>query len=279
MDSLWPRLAGAALREDPFPRWMLDEALDPVFYRRLLAEWPPDEIFVRGRRLGGATKIPLSAETLIHNPSVTPLWRDFLLRHREPAFLRHLLQHFREWILRAHPDLEEKFGPAGKWRIGARSRDSFDNHDVLVDCQLAIFTPAQGRPQSDRGPHVKLRNKLMTGFLFFPVENEPSGLGGDWDFFSAPPDQRLRHGINLTVDPAQVRLADTIPYRPNTFGMLLNCPRGIQGFRPRTPGAPPFRYFEFTVQFPRRLFEVEESFVSNLRNHWRTWTRAGVTDL
>jgi hypothetical protein len=279
MSSLWPRISGAILRPRPFPHWVLDQALEPGSYQGLEAEFPPDQVFTQGRRLKGSTKIALSTETLIAHDSVSPAWKDFLIRHRAPEFLRHLLHHFHPCILEAHPDLEKRFGPMHGWKIGARNLHSFDDHDILVDSQLALFTPAQGKPQSDRGPHVKLRNKLMTAFLFFPSRGESRDLGGDWDFFSAPADQRLRHGLNLTLSPDRLTKVDTIPYHPNTFGIIINRPRAIQGFRPRTPGAPPLRYFEFTVQLPRRLFEVEETLAANLHNHWRTWTRAGVTDL
>jgi hypothetical protein len=278
MACLWPHLAEATVREHPFPHWILEPALDPEHYAKLRAEWPADDVFLKGRRPAGATKLAIPAEHLVMDARVSPRWRDFVLRHREPEFVKHVLQHFRPWILRLHPKLEEEFGAMTQWRIGARYRDTFQNHDVLIDSQLAIFTPAQGRPQADRGPHVKLRNKLLTGYLFFPAEGE-SSLGGDWDFYSIPDKKPLRHGMNLTVDPAEVRKEDTIPYQANTFGIAVNTPNGVQGFRARTPGAPPLRYFEFTLQLPRRLFELDETLIGNLRNHWRTWTRAGVTDL
>ena len=250
MVCLWPNLAEATVREHPYPHWILEPALDPEHYAKLRAEWPPENVFLKGRRPAGATKLPIPAEHLVIDSRVSPRWRDFVLRHRDPEFVKHVLQHFRPWILRLHPKLEEEFGAMTQWRIGARYRDTFQNQDVLIDSQLAIFTPAQGLPQADRGPHVKLRNKLLTGYRFFPTEGE-SSQGGDWDFCSIPGNKPPRHGMNLTVDPAKIRKEDTIPYRANTFGIALNTPNGVQGFHARRAAASLLRIHAATAAAPR----------------------------
>jgi hypothetical protein len=273
------RIEQMELREEPFPHGVLRQGIDRELFERLRAEWPPLDFFVKGQRLGGGTKIPISSEESVQSTVVSPLWKEFIERHRAPDFVKGLLWCFRDPILRLHPQLEERFGRMEEWKIGVRHRDSFSDFDLLVDCQLAIFTPSQGRAQSDRGPHVKLRNKLMTGFLLFADDEEREGVGGDWDFFAARSNKPLRYGMNLTVNPTQLKLVDTVPYAPNAFGMLVNCPHGYQGFRVRQPGAAPLRYLEITLQLPRRLFEVRETLLSALRNRWRTWTKAGVTDL
>ena len=251
MVCLWPNLAEATVREHPYPHWILEPALDPEHYAKLRAEWPPENVFLKGRRLAGATKLPIPAEHLVIDSRVSPRWRDFVLRHRDPEFVKHVLQHFRPWILRLHPKLEEEFGAMTQWRIGARYRDTFQNQDVLIHSQLAIFTPAQGLPQADRGPHVKLRNKLLTGYRFFPTEGE-SSQGGDWDFYSIPGNKPPRHGMNLTVDPAKIRKEDTIPYRANTFGIALNTPNGVQGFHARRAAASLLRIHAATAAAPFR---------------------------
>jgi len=49
MASLWPRLAEATLHSNPSPYWSLDPALPVSLYNQLRSEWPPDELFLRGR--------------------------------------------------------------------------------------------------------------------------------------------------------------------------------------------------------------------------------------
>ena len=126
------------------------------------------------------------------------------------------------------PDFTTRFGKLHELGVGIRTGDRRSTSDISLDCQITIQTPVRGEPAVDRGPHVKVRDKVLVGFLFLRPDDDRV-LGGDLDLYRIRPGLDPVYGAMQVIDPLSIQLAKTIPYRKNTLVMFLNFPLSIRG--------------------------------------------------
>jgi hypothetical protein len=240
---------------DPFPHLVVHDALDDELCRTLIREYPPLDTFTGGRRHGDGVKIHYPAVRSLADATTSAAWKALVSAHLTREFFQDLIRVFRPHLLREYPDLETRFGPLDTRRIGLRRRDDYSQHDVLLDAQISVHTPVTGAPCADRGPHIKITDKPLEGFLYLRPDEDDSE-GGDHEIFSIRPDAAPRFGRQQTIDRAQLRLEKRIPYRRNTLVVLLNSPRSVQGLSPRTASPLPLMYFNFLAQMREPLFAL-----------------------
>jgi len=254
------------LIEQPFPHLVIENALDPALAQRLTVEFPALDFFTAGRGYPDCYKRHYAGTKALDDPAISDTWKAFIADNGAPAMREDLLTLFSAALERRWPDLAGEFGRPQDWRLGLRYRDGFDHCDALLDCQFSLHTPVFGpRAAADRGPHVKMTDKLFVGHLFLRQPDDPAE-GGGLEVFSRRPGAKLHFGRDNVTDRRQLRLEETIPFANNTLVFWLNSPEAIQGFVPRTPGQLPMTYVNFFVELPRPLFALPRTPAARLRN-------------
>ena len=133
------RLEPAHRREQPFPHYVVPDALPPESFARLVAEFPDDELVRRGLPAGDNRRFSFSAPEALAEPRLSLAWREAVLAHVGQDFLDGVLRALAGDIRATYPDLEARIGrPLEQWRAGGRRRDSVDTSEV------AIAMPALG---------------------------------------------------------------------------------------------------------------------------------------
>lgn len=254
------------IHREPFPHLVVQDALEPALAAQLTSSFPPLDVFTGGHRFPDCTKRHYAGDRALKDDSIAPEMRLFMAEHLSPALLTRLLELFAEPLAAQYPRLERDFGPADGWRVGIRYRDDFQHCDTLLDCQLSLHTPVYATtPAADRGPHIKMTDKLFVGHLFLRQPGDQSS-GAGLEMFSPQPEARLRFGRDNVTDRSRLRLYKTIPYATNTLVFWLNSPLALQGFAPRTASDVPMTYVNFFAGLPRALFELPRTPATRLRN-------------
>ncbi|MFI2241480.1 hypothetical protein [Streptomyces chrestomyceticus] len=166
------------------------------------------------------------SELILHDGTMAKVWKDFVTYHSSPAFYEEFLDLFQEDLLANLPTAEEGIGrPLRDLRVGRRHRDTFETHDILMDCTAVINSAVTGKPSAYRGPHVDKPYKLFGG-LFYMRLPEDDAVGGDLVLYKYRPGAHKfytsasEYGDNrFDIDLQYVEEVTTVPYESNTLVM------------------------------------------------------------
>ncbi len=263
------RLDASARVAEPFPHFVVRDALPAAQFEALIDAFPGNEVVGRGQPWGDNRRFSLSALDALDDPQVPQCWRDALRAHIGQEFLDGLLAALAPDIRRIHPDLEQRIGkPIDQWRAGLRRRDSFENAEVLLDAQICVNTPVKAAPSSVRGPHVDKPDKLFAGLWYLRPPADADTQGGDLQVYRWRAGRSRFDGAEL--QPRDVEVAATVPYAGNTFVLFVNSLDALHGVTPRQP-TPRTRWFMNLVGEVRvPLFDLKsrQRPLRGLRHAW-----------
>jgi hypothetical protein len=195
-----------------------------------------------------------------HRSRIASEWMDFIDHHISPAFVDAVLAVFAAAIRQTHPRIEARVGrPIEDWRDA-----------VTMDCRVGIDTPP-AQVASVRGPEVDPAQVLFTGMLFFRHPDDTAG-GGDLQIhrWRRPGSARFEQGAVVERD---TELVATIPYRANSFVLMLNSAATLHSVSARAPSAQAARVVHFSGDFTRPLhqglFDKPEKSAQGLRRFTR----------
>ena len=247
MMNVLSRASRSDLRLDPFPHAVVQEALDPDFYKALASSFPSLEIIAgtsSPERLPSNRRYSMPAWPLMLRDDVAPIWKDFLEQHTSPDFFRAVLATFAgHWDLRLVDRLKVA---AEEQAPGLLYRDDHREGRVLVDARVEINSPVTASPSSARGAHLDTPNRLYSG-LFYLRHEEDDSTGGELELF------RWRSRPNEVLDvfelPADaVERVTTIPYRPNQLVIFPQSIAALHGVGIRHPTPHIRRYVFITAE-------------------------------
>lgn len=252
------------IRRDPFPHVVIRDALPRDLYDALAESMPTAEYI--GERIGkpitSNERYNYMSEPILADPAMAQVWKDFVTHHASPAFYRQFLDLFQEDLLAVLPTAEEQTGPLRELRVGRRNRDTFDTHDILMDCTAVINSAVTGRPSSYRGPHVDKPYKLFGG-LFYMRLPEDDTEGGDLVLYKYRPGAHRFHtsaseyGDNrFDIDPSYVEEVTTIPYESNTLVMYPINPLALHGVSVRALTHHQRRFVALVGDLQHPLFDL-----------------------
>src|SRR5215471_2320448 len=110
MQCVLGRASASQIVDDPFPHVVVHEALEPDYYRRLADEFPAAEIILDGREPVSNRNFRYTANAVLDDARIGPLWREFMTYHTSRAFFLRVLELFDARIRELHPDLEATVG-------------------------------------------------------------------------------------------------------------------------------------------------------------------------
>jgi hypothetical protein len=257
--TLHDRLAGAAIRREPFPHIVVPDALDPSLYRQLCAGFPPFS------RIGWADpkflpssncKFELSAAVMMADAAMPEAWRTLAALCSDRAFFDSVVALFdAHWPAALRQALGGTLSGHTMERL-VRHRPKAAR--MALDARIEINCPVTAAASSPRGAHLDTANRIYSG-LFYMRHPEDDSQGGDLQLF------RWKDGPVREIDvvelPAErVECVVTIPYRPN---LLVFFPHGIDAIHGVSVRQP-------TQHFRRYVF-----FTAELTNDWLISPAAG----
>jgi hypothetical protein len=265
IQSIISRVTKDDIRRDPFPHVVVENALNDELYEALAKSMPTAEYI--GERIGkeivSNERYNYVSEHLLNDPAVDQVWKDFVTYHASERFLHQFLGLFHEDLVAANPGVEEKTGPLRELRVGRRNHDTFDRHDILMDCTAVINSPVSGRPTSYRGPHIDKPYKLFGG-LFYMRLPEDDSAGGDLVLYKYREGGHRFHeveseyrGNRFDIDEQYVEEVTTIPYRANTLVLYPINRYALHGVSVRSITPHQRRFVALVGDLENPLFDVE----------------------
>ncbi len=247
--TILENLTRSALRTDPYPHMVLEDALDPDLFAALLAERPACPLRNAAR---ANTRYPISAHLLTSLDFYPPVWADFAARHTRPDILWGIRDLFGDHWPETLPE-----PPKDPAVYGLIDRDRFESRpdlQVLCDSRLEIITPSGDQAGgSHRRAHLDTPNRLFSALLYFRGADDDS-TGGGLELFEWASEDRARDIAAFEVPPETVRRKVTVPYRANTLVIYANSPLALHGSEPRGATAHDRAYVFITAEVEKDLF-------------------------
>lgn len=207
----------------------------------------------------------------VHDPDVSPLWKEFMQYHCSHEFYSEFLELFSDALDQYYPDLNEALPRRMAEHTVAMRQPNEDrnpenlSHDVSLECQFYVnFTE---KPRQVRGPHIDRPSELFAGLLYFRREDDTSS-GGNLevcravdrdDLFPSKDVIRVDH-LPMEVPRDRIEVAETIAYKPNTLVLFLNTFKSLHSISVRSATPVPRRHINFTADMftlpPPGLFTV-----------------------
>lgn len=260
-----------AVRGEPFPYLVVNDALDIEYYRELEAQLPNLQLLREDHRNCNNRRVDLvssSGRAELDIDKVASLWREFLAYHASDEFVSKVISLFEDHIPKCGSRLYQEIQRPRWIRSLYRPRDKNGgrlfpltqplswlgvtdwlndfrhphNLDVRGRATLSLNTPVREQT-SVRGPHVDSMHKCYVG-LFYLRHPDDQSTGGDLELFRWKTGrQRTRWPGRISAD--DVEIIETVPYRPNTFVVFLNTSDAIHGVSVRSESEVP-RYLVVT---------------------------------
>ncbi|MBT2365929.1 hypothetical protein J7E88_11580 [Streptomyces sp. ISL-10] len=225
--SLLAHVTEDDIRRDPFPHIVVRNALPQELYDALAKSMPTGEYIAEriGKPITSNERYNYMSELILGDGNMAQVWKDFVTYHSSPAFYAEFLDLFQEDLLANLPTAEDRLGPLRDLRVGRRHRDTFETHDILMDCTAVINSAVTGKPSAYRGPHVDKPYKLFGG-LFYMRLPEDDADGGNLVLYKYRTEAHTfytsasEYGDNrFDIEPQYVEEVTTVPYESNTLVM------------------------------------------------------------
>ncbi len=254
MQSILSKAKVSDVVASPFPHLVSKNAIDADICSQLIAEFPSAEIVAQQQTEKNNKRFSYSAQDVLKDERITPLWREFVRVHTTDAFLRELIAIFGDSIRAAHPFFEEEFGPLSSLRAGIRGVDTFDNADVLLDAQICVNTPVTV-PSSVRGAHIDASDKLFAG-LFYLRRPDDTSTGGDLEILR-PIDPAYEIKDRFLADDL-VECVSTVKYDQNMLVLFVNTLHSLHGVSVRSVTDKPRCFLNLVAEVRKPLFHLED---------------------
>lgn len=245
---------------DPFPHVVVRNPLPASLAQSLTAEYPPDEVMLRAdtAALSGSNKrANIYAVDVASSSQVSPLWKSFIAEQSSPRFFAHAMRVFGPAVREHYPELADRYGDQlERARVGLRSQERYEDHDVLLDAGVSINTPVSSIPTTVRTAHLDLPTKLFTGLYYLRPPEDQKTRGGSLALC------RFREGTSkklwrYDVDSSCVERAKTIPYENNVLVVFLNTMGSLHEVTPREHTKHTRKFVNLVVEVEKPLFDGE----------------------
>ena len=234
----------AAIRTEPFPHLLIDDAL-PEDEARALLESAPDPTSGVSR---AALRVPIEARMLTSLPFYPPIWRRFADRHTRPDVTQAVRRLFADhWPAHlADLDLDTS-------RYALLNGEGAAAAEILTDARLEVISPNPDAPARHRGPHLDGPGRIFS-CLWYLRDPADEGGGGGLTLYRFRGERPPRAEDAFALSDDQVEAVETISYRFNRLVLFPNRPDALHGAEIRAPNPRPRRYVFVTAEARRPLY-------------------------
>lgn len=241
-DTVFAKAGPEHIQTAPFPHLVIEDALPPDTFQRLLASRPSPQTGDRP-----SLRVPTPAWMLIQFPFYDPVWKAFAEAHTRPAIVRRVQTLFAAHLPPETPRVEGK-------TFGVLGRETHDTAEVLTDARLEVITPTGTAWGSHRRGHLDTRNRLFTALYYLrPPGDDSDGGGLDLFRWRGTPTEEQKDAFELCEDTVIERAA-TVPYRGNTLVCFPQSVAALHGQAPRGPTTHDRAYVFITAEVARDWF-------------------------
>lgn len=254
--GIFDSIERAELVTDPYPHLVVENALPAKLANLLLAEMPPLEMFTRGEHPGSNVRFALPSQIALADSRASDAWKAALRQCNAalPSLLALFMQRFRGDLLKTFPDFASRFAPPESLRAVPRSKWLRRRHEIGMDAQMVVNSPALTGGRSVRGPHIDAEKKLISGLLYLRAPHDDS-TGGELQLYE-PNAESIRFNSRNEAPADHFRLVRTYPYRHNFLILPLSTPAALHGVSPRGATAHPRYHLHLVGEMSASLFEV-----------------------
>ena len=254
--DVFASIAQGRLVVHPYPHLVVEDALPADLAATLLAEVPPVDVFTRGKPALSNVRFALRTPVALADPRPSAAWKAALAECNASmrSMLHHVLDRMGDHLLRAYPDFASRFAPLEALRAVPRAQPNRQSHEVGMDAQMVINTPALSEGTSVRGPHLDQPDKLISGLLYLRAADDDS-TGGELELYAARRPDITFNERNGTASE-NVELVHRYPYRHNLLILPLGLPYSVHGVTPRSATAKPRYYLHLVGEMAAPLFTM-----------------------
>jgi hypothetical protein len=254
--DVFASVARGRLVEDPYPHIVVENALPADVADTLLAEMPPVEVFTRDAPRGSNLRFALPSPAALADPRISAAWKAALQECNAGmgSLLGHLLRRLGGHLLRSFPDFPSRFAPLEQLRAVPRAQPDRRRHQVGMDAQMVINTPALTGGTAVRGPHLDQPDKLLSALLYLRAPDDDS-TGGELELYAART-AGVRFDVANDTSNESVQLVRRYPYRHNLLILPLGLPTALHGVSPRRATARPRYHLHLVGELAAPLFTI-----------------------
>ncbi len=234
---------------EPYPYFVIEDALPQNVYDDLEKEWPKEQLLATEPFDSGIC-YRLKADEMLKPGKVSSIWKEFTEYHTSVAFYKEMNEAFGE-LMPHVPNLENTLSPRG-WDKGGDW--------IGTDCQTVMHKPIDF---SSRTPHIDNPREIYALLLYMPYADDQS-TGGEFRIHKTNDEihEVNKNGGRAVGDKAGA-IVNTVPYKPNTLvAFCNNSTKNVHSVSARQNAQLHRRSVNIIAEFNRaskqKMFEVKE---------------------
>jgi hypothetical protein len=233
---------------EPYPHFVIEDALPQEVYEQLEKEWPTEQL-LSTEPFDSGICYRLKADEMLKPKKVSNLWKEFTEYHTSMEFYKHMTGVFGDLV----PHFEDlTLSPRG-WDTG--------NDKIGTDCQTVMHKPIT---YSSRTAHIDNPREIYAALLYMPYKEDRS-TGGEFQIHETHDTiSEVNKNGGREVKEKAGRIVKTIPYKANTLVVFCNnSTRCVHSVSARKNAVLHRRSVNIIAEFNRaagrKMFEVKEN--------------------
>ena len=235
---------------EPYPHFVIEDALPQDIYETLEKEWPAEQLLATEPFDQGIC-YRLKADEMLKPGKVSNIWKEFTEYHTSTDFYKEMQEAFGNIV--PHIDNIEN-------TLSARGWDKGDDW-IGTDCQTVMHKPIDF---SSRTPHIDNPREIYAALLYMPYANDKS-TGGEFQIHKTDQDiQEVNKNGGRAVGDKAGDIVKSVPYKPNTMvAFCNNSSKCVHSVSARQNANLHRRSVNIIAEFnraaKRKMFEVKEN--------------------
>ena len=233
---------------EPYPHFVIEDALPLDIYDQLEKEWPKEQL-LSTEPFDQGICYRLKADEMLKPKKVSNLWKEFTEYHTSIEFYKQMTKVFGDLV----PHIEDlTLSPRG-WDKG---------HDKIgTDCQTVMHKPID---YSSRTAHIDNPREIYAALLYMPYKEDRS-TGGEFQIHETHDTiSEVNKNGGREVKEKAGKIVKTIPYKANTLVVFCNnSTRCVHSVSARRDAVLHRRSVNIIAEFNRaagrKMFEVKEN--------------------
>ena len=233
---------------EPYPHFVIEDALPEEVYEQLQSEWPTKQLLAT-EPFDQDICYRLKADEMLKPGRVSNLWKEFTEYHTSMEFYKEMIQVFGELV--PHVD-DLTLSPRG-WDTG--------DDKIGTDCQTVMHKPIDF---SSRTAHIDNPREIYAALLYMPYKEDQS-TGGEFQIHETYANiTEVNKNGGREVKEKAGEIVKTIPYKANTLVVFCNnSTRCVHSVSARKDAVLHRRSVNIIAEFNRaarrKMFEVKEN--------------------
>ena len=193
---------------DPYPHFIIEDALPDKIYDQLDAEWPKRQL-LETTPFDDGICYRLKSDQMLKPGVVSTLWKEFAEYHTSAQFYKEMKEIFGDMM----PNIENVDNT-----ISARGWDK-GGDQIGTDCQTVMHKPIDF---SSRTPHIDNPREIYAALLYMPYKDDHS-TGGEFQLHKTTADiTQVNKNGGRAVGELAGDVVKTVPYKRNTLVVFCN---------------------------------------------------------